>query len=171
MTQDTLTRTVKDTAYAAKDDLAEVADKAKSAIRAEAEARAEVGKDMMSDQGLKLADSLRSDSDDLQARMQNVLAQGVADLSEELRHTSLTTILEGTQEFARRNPAAFVAGAAIAGFALARFLRASEPASARALSVSHNNPSETGKAVAKAPKPTNTQAGYNAQAGHTGTAL
>ncbi|MCB1339743.1 MAG: hypothetical protein KDK24_01490 [Pseudooceanicola sp.] len=137
MTQDSLTRTVKDTASAAKEDLAQVADKAKSAIRAEAEARAELGKDIVSDQGMKLADSLRSDADDLQARMQNVLAQGVADLSEELRQTNLTTILEGTQDFARRHPGAFVAGAALAGFALARFLRASEPA--RPAAITHGN--------------------------------
>lgn len=140
MTQQTISKTVKETAQVAKEDLSEIAGKAGSVLRSEAEARAETGKEMVSDQGLRLAESLRAapGADDLQSRVQNVVASSVADLSEELRQTDLSTLLEGTERFARRHPGAFVAGAAIAGFALARFLRASgEQADEGPLALTH----------------------------------
>lgn len=141
MTHDTLKKTVEDAGKSARsaasdalevarEEAADVAGRAKSALRSEAEARAEAGKDLISDQGLKLAEKLRSESanDDLQSRILDVVAGSVAEMSEDLRGRSLSSIVDETERFARRHPGAFVAGAAIAGFALARFARASSEA-------------------------------------------
>ena len=45
-----------------------------------------------------------------------------------MRSHSLDDLLATTRAFAQRNPGAFAAGAAVAGFALARFLRSSSRA-------------------------------------------
>ena len=54
-------------------------------------------------------------------------AKGLRQISQSIQGKSLGTIVEDLSEFGRRNPAAFLGGAALAGFALARFARASAP--------------------------------------------
>lgn len=54
------------------------------------------------------------------------LASGVGNLATRLREASLEDLLEDTRELARRNPMMYLAGGVAAGFALARFLKASE---------------------------------------------
>ncbi len=138
MTRETVKKTVEEAARVASDSAAEALDFAKKeaavaagraseTLRSQAEAGAEAGKDMVSDQGLKLAERLRAgaDADDLQSRILNVVAGSVAEMSEDLRGRSLPSLVDETERFARSHPSAFVAGAALAGFALARFARAS----------------------------------------------
>lgn len=94
------------------------------------EERADLAKDSLADGGKRLADSIRTaagdpDSGSMQAKVLDLVATNVADMSERLRGRDLQSIMTDVQDFARRNPAAFIAGAAVAGFAMARFLRSS----------------------------------------------
>jgi hypothetical protein len=128
---DRLAQTGRETYQDVKTRAVDAASQAASAAKAEALGRAETAKDTIADEGRRLADSLRSASqggdDSVQAKVLNVVADSVADLSESLRGRSFEELLSQAQGFARRNPGAFVAAAALAGFALARFARASAP--------------------------------------------
>ncbi len=53
------------------------------------------------------------------------MADSVADAAERMRGMSLNDVARDTTDFARRHPAAFLSGAALVGFAAARFLKAS----------------------------------------------
>jgi hypothetical protein len=59
------------------------------------------------------------------ARVIDAVAGGVSDMTDRLRGGSLSDLVSSTQAYAHRHPGAFAAGAAVAGFALARFLQAS----------------------------------------------
>lgn len=120
----------RDAFHAAKSGVAEIATAAGAAIRDEAALRAEEGKDMIADQGQRLASGLHDAAVDrgdgtVQSRLLDTIASSVSDASEGLRGRSMGEILEDAQAFARRHPGMFVAGAALAGFALARFAVAS----------------------------------------------
>lgn len=110
----------------------EAATTAGAAIREGAETRAEAGKDMLADEGQRLARSLRDAAAEqgdgtIQGRILDTVATGVVDRAESLRGRSFNSMLTQTESFARRNPGAFVAVATLAGFALARFARSSAP--------------------------------------------
>lgn len=114
----------------AKTHASEAAVQAGAAIREGVEARAEAGKDMFAEEGQRLARSLRDVAAEkgestLQGRLLDTVAGSVADVSEGLRGRSFGSLLEQVESFACRNPGAFVAGAALAGFALARVARSS----------------------------------------------
>ncbi|WP_284165358.1 hypothetical protein [Frigidibacter sp. SD6-1] len=99
-------------------------------MRDEAESRAEAGKNLAAEQGQRFANDLRAEAGrrgnkTFQGQVLDTMANGVADLSEGLRGHSIASILQQAESFARRNPGAFVADAALAGFAVARFARAS----------------------------------------------
>lgn len=110
----------------------DVASRTAQAAKAEALDRAEGAKDGLADQGERLAASLRSavdgGDDSIQAKLMAAAADSVTDLSNTLRGKSFDQLLSDAGDFARRNPGAFVAAAALAGFAVARFARASAPA-------------------------------------------
>jgi dihydroxyacetone kinase len=117
---------------AAKSSVAETAQAARAAIRDEAETRADAGKDMIADEGRRLAQGLRAaagnkGSDSLHGRLLETFATSVSDMSEGLRSRSFGSLLSEAEGFARRNPGAFVAAAGLTGFALARFAAASTP--------------------------------------------
>lgn len=120
---------------AAKTTVADAATQAGATLRDEAEMRAEAGKKMVAEHGARIAEDLRAKANrqgdvTFRGKMLETVADGVAELSNGLHDRSLSSILEQTERFARRNPGAFVAGAALAGFALARFVRASDTRSA-----------------------------------------
>lgn len=110
----------------------DAASRTASAAKAEALSRAEGAKDGLADQGERLAQSLRSavdgGDDSIQAKLMAAAADSVQDLVGSLRGKSLDQLVADAGSFARRNPGAFVAAAALAGFAAARFARASAPA-------------------------------------------
>lgn len=54
-------------------------------------------------------------------------AEGVYGVSDTLRQRDLSELLYGVQDFARRQPTAFLGIAALAGFAAVRFLKSSAP--------------------------------------------
>lgn len=77
----------------------------------------------------KLAEALRGAADDLQdgsiqERLIGRLASNVADAADGLRSNDIDDIGREFSSFARRNPIAFLGGAALVGFAAGRFLKA-----------------------------------------------
>lgn len=91
---------------------------------------AEDAADAIADKGASLAGKLRraakdQTDDSVQQKVLGAVANTVSDASGSLRGASLGSVVEGAQDFARRNPATVMAGAAVIGFALARFLRPS----------------------------------------------
>ena len=101
-----------------------------SGLRDEAAVRGEALKDGMADEGVNIADTLRRAADDrgdesFAGRLLNTLADGVTDAADGLRGRSLNETIDEAMAYSRRNPGVFVAAAAIAGFALVRFARAS----------------------------------------------
>ncbi|SPH23483.1 hypothetical protein DEA8626_02546 [Defluviimonas aquaemixtae] len=140
MTRENIKKAVSDVAETAKTtgakalntarkEVEEAAGQAGSALKDAAEARAEAGKDAISDHGHALADRLRDQAGDpdqsFRGRLLTVVADGVSEISDDLRGRNLQSILERTEQFARQHPGAFVAGAALAGFSIARFAMAS----------------------------------------------
>jgi hypothetical protein len=112
---------------------ADAASRTASAAKSEALSRAEGAKEGLVDQGERFAQSLRSavdgGDDSIQAKVMAAAADSVQDLVGSLRGKSLEQLLADAGGFARRNPGAFVAAAALAGFAVARFARAAAPMS------------------------------------------
>lgn len=100
-------------------------------IREEAARYASRQKHRMSDQ----VHSLRAALDDMCARLEQEqspmaaparkLASGLDSLTTALESANFSDMSRELQDFARRNPALFVGGAALAGFLAGRFLRSS----------------------------------------------
>jgi hypothetical protein len=116
-------------AQMARDTAGEYANRA----RDEAYARGEEYRDYAASETGKVASALRKASEDLRAgspqeRFVGQMADGVADAADRMRGMSLEEIARDSSEFARRHPAAFLGGAALVGFAAARFLKASAQA-------------------------------------------
>ena len=65
------------------------------------------------------------DAGSLQAAALDQLAQGLDGLSRSLQERSIDGLADDVAMFARRNPLLFLGGAALAGFAAARFLKSS----------------------------------------------
>jgi len=63
----------------------------------------------------------------LQQDLLHEAAEGLKQISQSIQGKSIGTIVEDLSDFGRRNPLAYLGGAALAGFALARFARASAP--------------------------------------------
>ena len=98
------------------------------AVRDAAGERTEAARDTLVDVGERLAEKLETEAhsaDGIPARLLTGLASGVTTVTDGLRGRSLGDLLSDAQGYARRNPGTFAVGAAVAGFALARFLRAS----------------------------------------------
>lgn len=108
---------------------AKVAETAAS-VRDTVSEKADAATDAIANEGHRLARNLRTAASDraetVQGRVLDVVAGGVESVSDSLRERTLGGIFGDVQAYARRNPGAFVAGAAVAGFVLARFLHAGE---------------------------------------------
>jgi hypothetical protein len=66
-----------------------------------------------------------SENEPTLADLANRLAGTVGNFATRLREGSIDELLDDTRAFARRNPGLFIAGGVVAGFALARFVKAS----------------------------------------------
>jgi hypothetical protein len=96
--------------------------------RSKADKLAEAGKDQLADEGRRLADGLRESADrgdGVQARLLDVMADTLTELSDDLRGRDLRSMLTQLDDMAHRHPGAVVAGAAFLGFAAIRVARAS----------------------------------------------
>ena len=121
------------TKNAAKNMAAQVTSRASEAVASVRDAAAEQidnARGALGDSGDRLAETLRRAAEEpeegsMQARVLSAVAGGVSSVADTLHNRSVSEIAADVRELARRNPAAFAAGAAVAGFVLARFLRAS----------------------------------------------
>lgn len=112
-----------------KDQAGELAGRAKS----KALETADQGKETVASSMGDFAAAIRSASDELGQRDQSMAANlirevstGLEDFSKSLQGSSLQDLTRSVAGFARRQPTTFLAGAALAGVALGRFLKASD---------------------------------------------
>jgi len=118
------------------DDLASKAkdlrEDAQGAIRTGAEKRADALRDAALDQATNAASAADAaaaefGSDSLQARAAHQIADQVERVANRLRASDLSSVTRDVTTFARENPALFIGGAALIGFAATRFLKARSP--------------------------------------------
>lgn len=99
-------------------------------VRDVAVEKADDARESLSEVGERLAATLRRASaeeghDPLRSRVLTSVAQGLTTASDALRQRSVADLTSDLRVLARRHPGAFMAAAAVAGFAAARFVRAS----------------------------------------------
>jgi ElaB/YqjD/DUF883 family membrane-anchored ribosome-binding protein len=114
------------------DDLRETARSTLHGARAAVEQRSESAKATAADEMARTAEGLEAAAREmgdapLQQDLLHEAAEGLKQLSRAVQGKSIGTIVEDLSDFGRRNPLAYLGGAALAGFALARFARASAP--------------------------------------------
>jgi hypothetical protein len=122
--------TAKDTVLNLASDVKTQAVDTAAAVRDSAVERLGDARDALSESGDRLAETLRRAAEEpvagsVQARVLSAVAGGVSSAASTLRDRSVSEMVADVRALARRNPGAFAAGAAVAGFALARFLRSS----------------------------------------------
>lgn len=97
-------------------------------VREVAGERSEAARDTLVNVGERLVETLEAEAesvDGIPARLLSGLASGVTSVTDGLRGRTLGDMVADAQGYARRHPGTFAVGAAVAGFALARFLRSS----------------------------------------------
>ena len=119
-----------DTAADAKDAIVAGAGSALGTVRDVAVEKADAARETLSDVGERLAETLKTASDDgeadaLKSRVLSSVAQGLTSASDVLRQKSVTDLTADVKTLARKHPGAFMVAAAVAGFAAARFVRSS----------------------------------------------
>jgi len=112
---------------------------AKAAATQEATAQAEKAKHATASKVQQAADAADAAASQLdpaspQAEAMSQVAEHIEGFASQLRHADVREIASQATDMARRNPMLFIGGAAIAGFAAARFLKARDPQSPAALS-------------------------------------
>lgn len=122
--------TVKRKAADAREAIASGAGAALETARDAALEQADTLRATLSDAGERLAVTLERASVDragdlLPARVLTTVADGLSSASQALRERSVGELATDVRALARRHPGAFMAAAAVAGFAAARFVRAS----------------------------------------------
>ncbi|WP_373354607.1 hypothetical protein [Pseudoroseicyclus sp. CXY001] len=137
---------LRQTGASLKDEAVARAGEVRDRVSGEAKARAEGAKDHVADEVSSVGKALRSASGELrggspQEQIFSQMADGLADLADSVRGKSVGDIARDVGDFGRRNPVAFLGGAALLGFAGARLAKAS--AEAR-----DSGPSSVGPAVA-----------------------
>jgi len=110
----------------------DISEQAKSAATHEASARADDAIDQAAQkvqQAADAADAAASQFDPASPQAQAVaqVADRIEDIAAHLRTADLGDLADQATGIARRHPALFVGGAALAGFAAARFLKARAP--------------------------------------------
>jgi len=115
----------------AKDAQAKVAELADDATQ-QARSFAEANKSRIAEQAAAFSGALGKAAEELEqsdqrtmARYARDVAHGIDDVSAALRERGVDELMQMAQDFARRQPAAFIGAAALAGFAAGRFAKAS----------------------------------------------
>jgi len=140
----TQTGTVKQQANAAKDKAAAAASSAAETAKTQARDMADTvsteatnyanqARDTAADEVKGVASALRTAADEMrsgspQERSFSQLADGLADVSDSMRGKDLGEMVSDLNGFAKRNPMAFLGGAALLGFVATRFAKASSDA-------------------------------------------
>lgn len=104
----------------------------KDAIQSEAQNRASEATDRAADRvtnAANAADAAANEFDpgSIQALAARQVADQVEGIAAHLRTANLTSVTRDISTFARNNPALFIGGAALLGFAATRFLKARDP--------------------------------------------
>lgn len=92
--------------------------------------KADAARETLSDAGGRLAATLErasaeADADALKSRVLSSVAHGLTTASDALRQRSVADLTSDIKTLAKRHPGAFMAAAAVVGFAAARFIRSS----------------------------------------------
>ena len=108
-----------------------VAADARETVKHEVEARTNAARDAAAGEVNNVASALRRAAEEsrkgsAQERTFGQIADSLADFSDTIGSKDLGTVVSDVSTFARRNPMTFLAGAALAGFAVSRFVKASE---------------------------------------------
>lgn len=116
---------IRETGKAALSDARDAAQETAKTVRDTAGEAADSVRRSTADTGEKVASAIRDraeqqDDDSVQRRLLESVAGGMDSLSHRVREGSLSQLVADAEGFARRNPLLFVAGAALAGFAIAR---------------------------------------------------
>lgn len=119
-----------DTAHDAKEAIVAGAGATLATVKDAAAEKADEARETLSDVGQRLAATLErasaeDDSDALKSRVLSSVAQGLTSASDALRQRSVADLTSDVKALARRHPGAFMAAAAVVGFAAARFVRSS----------------------------------------------
>lgn len=122
--------TIKRKAVDAKDALVAGAGSTLETVKDVAVEKADAARESLSDAGDRLAATLErasaeSDSDALKSRVLSSVANGLTTASDALRQRSVADLTSDIKTLAKRHPGAFMAAAAVVGFAAARFVRSS----------------------------------------------
>ena len=123
-------RKAQDTAVDAKDSVVAAAESTFATVKDVAVEKADAARETLSDVGDRLAATLQrastdEDGDALKSRVLTTVAQGLTSASDALRQRSVVDLASDVKALARRHPGAFMAAAAVVGFAAARFVRSS----------------------------------------------
>ena len=108
-----------------------------------------------------VAHALRSASDDLRERGQPMVAEysrqvaeGLESMADSLSRRNVDDLVGGVEDFARDRPVAFIGGAMVAGFALARFMKSSSARRSRPSATEYGGTSAgTAATPGRAPTP------------------
>ncbi len=127
-----LTQKAKTSGEAAKETLESLKEEAQDRVREAGGKAAEAVDSRRADTGERIAQVARAlgkaaeelDEGSTQRQVFEKAAEGVGDLAEEIQSKSLGQLVGEVADFGRRNPVTFVGGAALLGFALARFTSA-----------------------------------------------
>jgi hypothetical protein len=123
-------RKAQETAHDAKEAIVAGAGSTLATVKDAAVEKADEARETLSDVGQRLAATLErasteSDGDALKSRVLSSVAQSLTNASDALRQRSVADLTSDVKALARRHPGAFMAAAAVAGFAAARFVRSS----------------------------------------------
>lgn len=97
-------------------------------VRDAASDRAGAARDVIVEAGDRLSERLQIEAEGgtgVSSRVLGSIADGVATVTDGLRGRTLGDLVADARDYAKRNPGTFAVGAAVAGFAVARFLRSS----------------------------------------------
>ena len=137
-----LAQTAREARAAAQERLSDLRDTALSSLdeaKSAAAEKVEETKDQAAGEIARTAEGLAAAADEMEGSpfQQDLLreaAAGLKQIAHAVEGKSLGTMATDLSEFGRQNPLAYLGGAALVGFALARFARASTPGSTTAAS-------------------------------------
>lgn len=120
----------------AKDEASAMAEDIRDKVTDRARTEAENLRNAAADETQKAANAAEAaasefDPNSLQARAIDQLATRIEDIARDIRGVDIDRMARTLRSAAQRNPLMFVAGAAVAGFALTRFLAARPPERSR----------------------------------------
>lgn len=121
-----------DTAQNLKTHARDLGEQAQETVTSNAQAHAQHAKDEAVGRVQQAADATQAAADEFdpnspQAQALHQVADAVEGVAQQLRGADVGQMMQQVSGFARQNPALFVGGAAVAGLALARFLKARNP--------------------------------------------